>query len=222
MIPPFVVVHSPRRTRVSLTVRPEDGMLEVRAPEGFSRSRIEAILARNPALIASVVKRAEAARRKLPRFRFEEGEFFLLRGRWYPLRFSRRILSFDEAFLVPAGEPDAIRQSLEKLYRKLALDHLGRRTAELAEEFGISYRGLHINGATSRWGSCSSDGNLNFSWRLLQCPDEVIDYVIIHELAHRIELNHSDRFWAEVRRMCPDFETHREYLRENSLRYSGW
>ena len=103
MIPPFVVVYSPRRTRISLTIRPEDGMLEVRAPEGFPRSRIEAVLARNPELIASLRKRGEAVRRQLPRFRFEEGEFFLLRGRWYPLKFSRRLLCFDEAFLVPAG-----------------------------------------------------------------------------------------------------------------------
>lgn len=222
MIPPFVVTTSPRRTRISLTIRPSDGMLEVRAPEGFSRSRIEAILARNPALIASLVKRGEAARRQLPRFRFEEGEFFLLRGRWYPLRFSHRVVAFDEAFLVPAGNPDEVKKTLGKLYRRLALEHLQNRAAELAAKFGLSYDGLHINGATSRWGSCSSDGKLNFTWRLIQCPDEVIDYVVIHELAHRIELNHSDRFWAEVRRMCPDFETHREYLRENSLRYSGW
>ena len=116
MIPPFVVVYSPRRTRISLTIRPEDGMLEVRAPEGFPRSRIEAVLARNPELIASLRKRGEAVRRQLPRFRFEEGEFFLLRGRWYPLKFSRRLLCFDEAFLVPAGTPEEVKKSLEKLW----------------------------------------------------------------------------------------------------------
>ena len=222
MIPPYVVVHSPRRTRLSLTIRPEDGVLEVRAPVGFPHSGIEAVLARNPELIASLQKRSEKVRRQLPRFRFEEGEFFLLRGRWYPLKFSRRILSFDNAFLVPAGEPEEVRKSLEKLYRKLAAFHLEKRTSELAEEFGLTYRSVHINGAVSRWGSCSSDGSLNFSWRLIQCPDEAIDYVIIHELAHRLELNHSDRFWAEVRSMCPDFESRRAYLRENALRYSGW
>lgn len=222
MIPPFVVVYSPRRTRISLTIRPEDGMLEVRAPEGFPRSRIEAVLARNPELIASLRKRGEAVRRQLPRFRFEEGEFFLLRGRWYPLKFSRRLLCFDEAFLVPAGTPEEVKKSLEKLYRQLALSHLEQRTGELAAHFGITYRSIRIGGASGRWGSCSSDGNLNFTWRLIQCPDEVIDYVVIHELAHRLELNHSDRFWAEVRRMCPDFEQHRAYLNENSLRYSGW
>lgn len=219
---PFVVTYSPRRTRVSFTIRPEDGKLEVRAPEGYSMTILAQIVARNSAIIHDLRLRFSERSKSRVSFQFEEGEFFLYRGCWYPLKFSRRVYAFDNAFIVPGGIPEEVKPRLEKLYRKLADEHLKSRVPELAGRFSLTVRNIKIGGASGRWGSCSGIGNLNFSWKLIQCPDDVIDYVIIHELAHRLEMNHSQRFWDEVERMCPDYRERQQFLKDNEPRYSGW
>ena len=73
---------------------------------------------------------------------------------------------------------------------------------------------ISIRSAKTRWGSCSSEGNLNFHWKLVLMPPEVLDYVVVHELAHRKEMNHSRKFWAEVKNVLPDYDKRRKWLKE--------
>lgn len=173
-------------------------------------------------MIEDLYRRAERYRAQLPHFRFTEGGRFLLLGKEYELRFSRRILAFDNAFVVPQGDEETVKNALTKLYRRLAAEIIGRKAREYAERFHLTFRNIRIGGASTRWGSCSRAGDLNFTWKLIQCPEPVVDYVIIHELAHRLELNHSARFWAAVRRMCPDYKARQQFLKENAARFSGW
>jgi len=86
---------------------------------------------------------------------------------------------------------------------------------EFAAILGVIYSRLTIRDGRSRWGSCSSLGGLNFSWRLILAPPEILDYVVIHELAHLRELNHSPRFWAIVAAHCPAYRTHQRWLKEH-------
>ena len=79
---------------------------------------------------------------------------------------------------------------------------------------------VFIKGQKTRWGSCSSAGNLNFNWRLAMAPTEVIEYVVIHELCHRIEMNHSKEFWRLVQEKCPEFKKHKNWLKRNQFRLS--
>lgn len=79
---------------------------------------------------------------------------------------------------------------------------------------------VFIKNQKTRWGSCSSEGNLNFNWRLAMAPTEVIEYVVIHELCHRIEMNHSKEFWRLVQERCPDFKKHKAWLKRNQFRLS--
>jgi len=83
---------------------------------------------------------------------------------------------------------------------------------------------VRITSAKTRWGSCSAKGGLNFSWRLLCAPPEAMDYVVVHELAHLIEFNHSSRFWAIVEGILPDYKARRQSLKEvqESLLRQGW
>ena len=89
------------------------------------------------------------------------------------------------------------------------------RVAEWASRLGVTWEKISIRTMVSRWGSCSSTGNLSFNCLLMLAPADVVDYVVVHELCHRKEMNHSSRFWAEVERACPDYRSHKRWLKEN-------
>ena len=104
---------------------------------------------------------------------------------------------------------------LEKLYREKAREQIEKRAAHFAALMGVDYGRIAIRGQKRRWGSCSGAGNLNFNWKLALMPPEILDYVVVHELAHRKEMNHSPRFWAEVEKILPDYKERRKWLKEN-------
>ena len=91
------------------------------------------------------------------------------------------------------------------------------RTAYFAKRMGVTYNRITIREQKTRWGSCSSAGNLNFNWRLVLMPPEILDYVVVHELCHLKEMSHSKAFWDEVGKVMPDYEMHKLWLKEN-----GW
>lgn len=96
-----------------------------------------------------------------------------------------------------------------------ALKAIPARVAYFARRMGVTYGRITIRNQTSRWGSCTSQGNLNFNCLLMLAPPEVLDYVVVHELCHRKEMNHSAKFWAEVARVLPDYETRKKWLKDN-------
>ena len=105
----------------------------------------------------------------------------------------------------------------EREFRRLAKEKIPKRVALFAEQVGVDYGKITIKDTKSRWGRCSYQGNLNFCWRLILAPEEVLDYIVVHELCHRLEMNHSARFWAEVKRVLPEYEKSKEWLKENGL-----
>jgi predicted metal-dependent hydrolase len=105
---------------------------------------------------------------------------------------------------------------VEKHLCKLAAQELPVRVAELAREHRFVVRRVSVRNQRSRWGSCSRHGTISLNWRLVQTPIFVRDYIILHELAHLKEMNHSRRFWREVARLCPDFARAEHWLKEHS------
>ncbi len=96
-----------------------------------------------------------------------------------------------------------------------ALPMITERVARFAPMVGVDYGRVTVRGQTTRWGSCSAKGNLSFNCLLALVPPEVLDYVVVHELCHRREMNHSARFWAEVGRVLPDYAARRRWLKQN-------
>jgi hypothetical protein len=104
---------------------------------------------------------------------------------------------------------------LEWWYRRQAEKLIRKRANELCARLGVTYGQLSIRGAKTRWGSCSQKGNLNFNWKLMMAPEPVIGYVIIHELAHLKEMNHTKKFWKLVTKHCPRWRKHRRWLKDH-------
>ena len=103
--------------------------------------------------------------------------------------------------------------------RKQAAEVIKARCRYYAPVMGVSYGTVTIREQKTRWGSCSTKGNLNFNWKLVLMPPEILDYVVVHELAHRIQMNHSAAFWAEVGKILPDYKERRQWLKVNGQKY---
>ena len=113
----------------------------------------------------------------------------------------------------PAPPPEL----LSKTYRMKIQLKIGKRVRHYCEAMGVTVGYVTVKNQKTRWGSCSAKGNVNFNYQLAFLPDELLDYVVIHELAHRRHMNHSRAFWAEVEKYCPDYLERREQLKEYSL-----
>ncbi len=111
-------------------------------------------------------------------------------------------------------------QEIEGLAEQ-AVRMIPERAAFFAQKMGVRYGNITIRNQRTRWGSCSSKRNLNFNCLLMLVPAEVCDYVVVHELAHLKELNHSPQFWAEVQKIIPDFRRHRKWLKDNQAALIG-
>lgn len=138
----------------------------------------------------------------------------------------RRILADNEAWLEKASAIRAVRREAVAEAGAITMDNLRElaeqamqdipeRVNRFAPQLGVQVGKITIRNQKSRWGSCSASGNLNFNCLLMLCPESVRDYVVVHELCHRKEMNHSAKFWELVGSVLPDYKTHRAWLKEN-------
>ena len=155
-----------------------------------------------------------------------EGQVVVRCPKNYPQREIQRFVDSKAQWLrahlaaLPEPMPKFTEEELEIL-REEARAWFPRRTALYAKAVGVTYGRITLRHQKSRWGSCSAAGNLNFNCLLMLAPEEVRDYVVVHELCHRKQMNHSPAFWGEVARVLPDYETRRQWLKHNSPRLIG-
>ncbi len=145
----------------------------------------------------------------LPRSRIDA--FLREKAGWLETKLKRMA---EEAREAP---PPFTEQEIRALAEQ-ALRDLPPRAARYSGQLGVTYGRITVRNQKTRWGSCSSKGNLNFNCLLMLCPEKVRDYVVIHELCHRMEMNHSARFWAEVEKAMPDYRVWRSWLKEEGKR----
>lgn len=120
-----------------------------------------------------------------------------------------------------AGFPQRSTMSAEELQNLMqrAREVILPRVAYFAGQMGVTYGRITIRNQKTRWGSCSQVGNLNFNCHLAEMPEEILDYVVVHELCHRRQMNHSRLFWTEVEKILPDYQIRRKWLKENGRKY---
>lgn len=116
---------------------------------------------------------------------------------------------------IAIGMATDLRPAIEKHFRKLAAGELPPRVLTLAAQHGLTVTRVTVRNQRSRWGSCSRHGSISLNWRLVQMPGFVSDYIILHELMHRRQMNHSAKFWQEVARVCPDYPAAERWLKQH-------
>jgi predicted metal-dependent hydrolase len=120
------------------------------------------------------------------------------------------------------GAPEHMARRLTDWLKGEAQRDLAARVAVHARALGVKVSSIHLRSQSSRWGSCSANGRLNFNWRLILAPPFVLDYVAAHEVAHLVEMNHSVRFWATVKRALPDMERGRAWLKAHGAQLMAY
>jgi predicted metal-dependent hydrolase len=202
-----------RARKYILRVRP-DGSLRVTIPRGGSRREAEAFVERQRAWVAA--ERQRVAERHAP-VEWREGDAILLHGEPVPLRVqaigrSSVLIVGDQQVRIPVGTVD-LRPAAELALRRIAVRELIPRLESLAAEHRLACARITIRNQRSRWGSCSRRGVIALNFRLVQMPPAVCDYVLLHELMHLRQQNHSRRYWRLVAEVCPGFREAERWLR---------
>ena len=209
-----------RSRRKSLALHVRGGVLEVRAPLDVPKREIEKFIASKEKWITGKLAASKKQTKSRENFRLDYGCTVLYLGKEYPIKSKQgNLVGFDDGFFMPPGlSADEIKSACVQIYRLLAKRELTFRALHFSKQMNVIPVAVKINNAKTRWGSCSTKKSLNFSWRLIMSDSEVVDYVVVHELAHLIEMNHSDRFWAIVESILPDYPIRKKRLKEFARR----
>lgn len=203
----YKIIRSNRKTIGIYIIK--DGSILVRCPKGVSDGEIERLVNLKADWINKKV--AERKRAISQKIELDLRRELLFMGRLYPVAESDRAYFDGERFYIPKQN---FRQNIEAVYKALAKDIITKRVMYFSKAMELEPSNIKISRAKTRWGSCSGKNSLNFAWRLVMAEEKVIDYVVIHELAHIREHNHGRKFWDIVERFMPDYKLQQGRLRD--------
>lgn len=221
---PVEIIRTDRRRSASIYLDGEG--IKVRVPRGLSDGYVRDLIEKKSPWIKRKLREAELA--VLPRPKeFVSGESFSYLGRNYRLK----VLHGDPPSLKLKGGyleasisdssktgEEEVRSLLLDWYRKHAQQRLEEKTHRYAKILQVKPNFVSVRDYKSRWGSCSTTGDISYNWRIVMAPHRIVDYVVVHELCHLLEHNHSAIYWRHVERIIPDFQECREWLKRNSKR----
>lgn len=209
------IVRSRRKT-VAIQVNP-NGQVILRLPWKFPKARIPEILEQYQGWIEEQVQRFYAQRQQVSEHKFIEGETFWYLGKEYPLHIIEQTTQplwwNEEGFWLDKNSRDYARELFLAWYQEQAMSYFTARARQFEKRFTDQPYQIKLSNAQTRWGTCSSRRIIRLAWRVIMAPPEVIDNVIVHELAHFVHSNHSKAFWQAVASVCPDYKQARAWLR---------
>ena len=228
----YEIVYSKKRRKAAIVVCP-DLKVEFRAPHGLSREAIREMVQKKAGWVWEKLDWFESNRLPNQEKRYIDGEMYLYLGREYPLKIlpvsgvNKSLASFSEAeltVLIPEAVPEELKVTLVKkavwdFYRDCAESDVDRLLKVYSEKLKISLPVFKVKHQKRRWGSCSADNVLRINFQLMMAPPEQLEYVVVHELCHVKEKNHSARFWKLVGELMPGYEVHRKSLKKDGWRY---
>ncbi len=213
------VIKSNRKT-ISIQVDLEKNII-VRGPNQMTKTQIDKHLEKHRDWI--IKKQIEIEKHTSKAHEYKEGEMFYLLGEERRLTFVKdlkyALVNKDGFFKVDYDSKEHTRNIIITFYKNYAKHALIKRAWEVAEKVNLKPEKFKISSAEKRWGSCSGRGNINLSFHLMPFPFRIIDYVIIHELAHLIYLDHSKEFWDIVHKIMPDYKSRVDWMHEHAATY---
>jgi len=217
----YIVKHSPKAKCVRLEVRPQTGLTVV-IPKSYRMTQLPDLLKKKRQWILAKLAKCGQPKLLSTEKEVKSGDIIPYLGRNLQVIEQQNHgetdnVSLERGRLVisPKSANTRLNLVLEWWYRRQAENLIRKRADELCARLGVTYGRLSIRGAKTRWGSCSQKGNLSFNWKLVMTPEPVINYVIIHELAHLKEMNHTEKFWKLVAEHCPRWHKHKRWLKEH-------
>lgn len=220
----YSVKTSSRARRIRLELSGESGLTVV-VPKSFS-GEVGGLLRGKRRWVLGNLRRLKQAASALTNGRLKQPNTLLYLGQPYKAVVSRdqhkgdSVVLDGESLLISLAPQSRLEQVVEDWYRKQAEKLIRQRADSLSGTLEVTYHKITIRRARTRWGSCSDKGNLSFNWKLVMVPETVVDYVIIHELAHLKEPNHSRSFWRLVEEHCPRWREYRAWLKEHQAELS--
>lgn len=217
----YTVKRSRRRSSISFTI--DEHGLRVGAPWQASQRAIEALLRKHDAWVLG--KLAVWQEHRPPPRHWQDGETLMLLGQ--PLRLTllpdQREIRVDGTRFIACSEwaqnADQMKKQATDWLRREALHCFHQRIAHFHPLLEVAAPEIRLSNARTRWGSCHIDGRIHLNWRLIQMPLRLVDYVVAHELAHLVHMNHSPRFWTTVARIIPDYAARRTEIKTEGHRY---
>jgi len=213
------IIRTDRKKTASLRLR--DGQMQLVVPKRATQGAIDRILAAKANWIRKTLAE-DAARSTFEPCAYTDGSTFTWLGRKTTLAVSQEANGWpslqDDQISLGTGSPNETRAQLLAWAKQEAHNHLRARVQQYSDHMNVRPGPLTVRDYKSRWGSCSADGSIRFNWRIMIAPPDIVDYVVVHELAHLREMNHSPRFWAHVKAVLPDLDQHRQWLKQNGYR----
>jgi len=228
----YRLLRTRQNKHLRLTVSDKGGV-RVSAPKRCPESRMHALVRERAEWIIDQLRAFEIEKNSKPRLEFRDGASIPIHGKDRRIHLhtwdtpNGRVRLEEDALLFTVPEhyqqrEEVLRELFGLWLRRYARWYLPKRCFELAERMGDMPSRISIRRQRSKWGSCSARGSINLNMLLVLLPESTSDYVIIHELAHLRELNHSPAFWARVDLCCPDRRVEQRRLREESWLLDGW
>ena len=217
------VKRTDRKKTASIKI--DEGSVKVIVPKSVSSNRIREFISKREGWIKAKLNQQTSIKSKKT-IKYVDGEEVPYLGRHYRLKFiTGDLLSVkmkNGSFVITIPEvqkskPKVIKNLLENWYKKHAKIHLEEKTKKFSETMGVNPKSIMIKNYKSRWGSCSSVGELSFNWRIILTPHRIVDYVVVHELCHLLEHNHSPKYRSHVKRYIPNWKDCRNWLKENNV-----
>lgn len=190
-----------------------DQRVVLSAPSRINEYLLKKFIYEKSSWILQNLEKIERARMKI--VKFENGEKLPFLGENLEVKIGQKNEIKDGIFYLKTGQN---QENLKQIYKKLAKKVFEKRLVFWSEKTGLKYKNFYIKDNKTNWGSYSMKKNINLNWRLVLAKMEILDYVIVHELCHIKEMNHSKKFWAEVKKYDPDFKIRENWLKKNGLK----
>lgn len=215
----YTVVRSSKRRKLTITVE-RDRSVVIHAPEGMTDHDIDQVVKSKRKWICEKIMHPQKyqALPHAPGKELVNGESALYLGRFYRIEIVKQDSSqiqFSQRFLIPEALAKSGIESLKEWYIRKAKEKIVPRVKRYASHLGVNVAQVKIVDERYRWGSCTVNDNINLNWRLIKAPMFVIDYVIIHELTHLLEANHTPRFWNIVSSQIANVDKAKDWLKDN-------